>query len=276
MASNVLLCGVLIFITVHIPLQNTGMAANDVDKLKCFSLPPSAPPSHSLNVANALFRLPISNYDSLLAAVFSTAHTSSANPETSGLETSALKTSSTSFVDYQCLFNENMLHYRKKKASGVPLLGTFILHISGLLNKAISGCRFSSDMEFVLIKENVKVGMKPACDVAIVHEVDRPVLLVEYKPKLDTRCGFVETNQLMEVMIQAYYCLYQHPVTSVIHCLTDLQQWWYFKVDKERPRKLKVAWFKSINEPGSPFEFLPAINIASHFNFLCPVIKDLL
>ena len=271
MASNVILCGVLIFITVHIPLQNTGKAVNDVDKLKYFSLPPSSPLSHSTDVANALFRLSIPTFESLLAAVFSTAHTSSANPETSGLAASTLETSSTAVVNYQRLFNDQMLELHEKEASGGPLLGTFVIHIAGLLNEAISGCRFHSHMEFVLVKDKVKVGVKPACDaavVAIVNETSRPVLLIEYKPVVDTRYYCVEKSHLMEVMIQAYYCLYQHEVTTFIHCLTDLQQWYYFKVEKESPRKLKIAWYKSINEP--------EINVGSHFNFLCPVIKDVL
>ena len=100
---------------------NAGKAVNDVDKLKCFSLPPSAPFSHSVNVARALFRLSIPTIESLLAAVFSTAHTSSANPETSGLAASALETSSTAVVNYQRVFNDQMLELHEKEASGVPL-----------------------------------------------------------------------------------------------------------------------------------------------------------
>ena len=81
-----------------------------------------------------------------------------------------------------------MLELREKEASGVPLLGTFVIHIAGLLNEAISGCRFRSHMEFVLVKDKVKVGVKPACDaavVAIVNETSMPVLLIEYKPVVD-------------------------------------------------------------------------------------------
>ena len=70
----------------------------------------------------------------------------------------------------------------------------------------------------------------------------------------------------METLIQGYYCLYQHKVRSVVHCLTDMFQWYYFKLEKVRPSELKVAWYHSIseNEP----------NIQTHVDFLHPVVMD--
>ncbi len=92
------------------------------------------------------------------------------------------------------------------------------------------------------------VTVKPACDgaiVAVISDDKVPIILNEYKPVVDLRWDFVERHHLMEVLIQGYYCLYQHKVPTIIHCLTDLSQWYYFKV---KPCKLKIAWYNSISE----------------------------
>ena len=91
-----------------------------------------------------------------------------------------------------------------------------------------NGCLLS-DMEFAFITEKLKSGVKPACDgavVALINDAKKPIM---YKPVVDPRLDFVEHHHLMEVLIQGYYCLYQHKVPTFIHCLTDLSQWYYLK-----------------------------------------------
>ena len=52
----------------------------------------------------------------------------------------------------------------------------------------------------------------------------------------------------MEVLIQSFYCLSQHRVSTVIHCLTKLQQWYYFRVDQVGSAKLKYKWYNSFHD----------------------------
>ena len=56
MASNVILCGVLIIITDHIPLQNSRMPLTDGEKVKAFVLAPSVyhESRSMLDVANSI------------------------------------------------------------------------------------------------------------------------------------------------------------------------------------------------------------------------------
>ena len=103
-------------------------------------------------------------------------------------------------------------------------------------------------MEFPLVVGEVKSGVKPASGAAVVSKSRKPILLYEYKPAIDTRMDFVESHHIMEVLIKAYYCLYQRKVPTFIRCLTDLQQWYYLKVEKVKPSKLKIVWYKSIKE----------------------------
>ena len=74
------------------------------------------------------------------------------------------------------------------------------------------------------------MGTKPACDgavTAITSETHMPIILFEYKPVVDLRLEAIDLRSLMETLIQGYYCIYQHKVCSIIHCLTDLFQWYY-------------------------------------------------
>ena len=153
----------------------------------------------------------------------------------------------------QSEFLANMTRLHEKEACGVPLLGAFVTHLAGELTRTTSGnVFFSSDMEFPVVKHKLKPG---ACDGAIravvhvrVQRKENPILLFEYKPVVDPRLQSVERHHLMELLIQGYYCLHQHTVPTLIHCLTDLSQWYYFKLDKATPCKLKVAWYRSIHE----------------------------
>ena len=128
-----------------------------------------------------------------------------------------------------------MLNLHQKEASGIPLLGSFVAYLADELTKAMNKT-FSADMEYHLVVDTGKSGAKPASDAAVVaittEFIEKPIILYEYKPVVDQRSNYVDNHQIMEVPIQAYYLLYQHKVLTLIHCLTDLHQWYYLKVDK--------------------------------------------
>ena len=121
-----------------------------------------------------------------------------------------------------------------KEACGTPLLGVFSVCLAKVLTTLHEHNTYKAEMEFTLIKEKLKSGAKPSCDAAInintttavvnVGNKTAPVLLFEYKPIVDPRETFVDHHSLMETLIQGYYCLYQHQVHSIIHCLTDMFQ----------------------------------------------------
>ena len=164
-----------------------------------------------------------------------------------------------------------MVHARQdKEANGTPLLGLFTLCLTNELTKNIDQM-FKLEMQFPVIVDRVKKGTKPACDGAIcaILTLDKivPVILYEYKPKVDPRTHFVDHHDLMEMVIQGYYCLHQYETRTILQCLTDLYQFYYFKVDLVNGGKLKFTWYKSICEDN--------LNAESHLNFLQPIIKDM-
>ena len=50
----------------------------------------------------------------------------------------------------------------------------------------------------------------------------------------------MSSSQSHGMLIQGYYCLYQHQAHTLVHCLTNLSQWYYFKVDQATFSKLKI------------------------------------
>ena len=89
-----------------------------------------------------------------------------------------------------------------------------------------------------------------------------PLVLYEYKPIVDTRLMAVHPDHLMELFLQGYYCLCQYKLETVIHCLTDLQQWYYFKLKREHT-KLRCMWYNEFHSE-TPDE----VAVTAHVHFL--------
>ena len=164
----------------------------------------------------------------------------SSSPGTSSSATSSLTTLLTNS------FEKRMLNLINKEACGIPLLGAFVVELAGHLAGAMS-CEIKADMEFPVVKEKTgKPGTKPAAICAIDSSIS-PLIIYEYKPVVDPRCDHVNHHDLMEALIQAFYCLQQYDVSTVLLCLTDMKQWYYFRADLVQA-KLKIKWYKAINE----------------------------
>jgi hypothetical protein len=70
-------------------------------------------------------------------------------------------------------------------------------------------------------------------------------MLFEYKPVVDLRPDAVNQGNIMEVLIQVFYCLSQRNVHSIVHCLTDLTAWHYFKFLR-RDKCQGIEWSHTI------------------------------
>ena len=156
--------------------------------------------------------------------------------------------SSTSIVQPTITFPPTtvFLHFSMKEASGIPLLGMVLAQVALQLS-ATRKTQYRVDMEFPVIDTNKKRGQRPACDGALCVSLmmkSLPVALFEYKPSVDPRWARVDPDNLMELVLQGYYCLREYSVTTILHCLTDVQTWWYFllRLDKN---VVVCDWYKS-------------------------------
>ena len=73
---------------------------------------------------------------------------------------------------------------------------------------------------------------KDSSPVAINDSMSMPVLIIEYKPAVHERLDKVETGQLTEVFIRAHYLQHGYGNREVLHLLTDLEKFHYFRVKK--------------------------------------------
>ena len=237
----------------------------DGEKVKAFLLAPSTyHESRSMrDVANSILEGGILAGDTrfLRQAFFATDYTAH-SPELSIPETVEAN-----FDAFVASCKLKMKEFREREACGLPLLGSFtIALVEGLKQLERSWC-FYATMEFPVIVEKIKSGVKPACDAAVVAIVDgneKPLVLFEYKPAVHKRNDSLGQQDLMEVLIQGYYSVYQHDVSSIVHCLTDLEQFYYFKMEKAETRKMRISWNFSLSEQ----------SLNAHLKFLYPILKE--
>ena len=161
----------------------------------------------------------------------------------------------------------SMMHFRKKEACGTPSLACLVAFAERLSKSPEFMLRV--DMEFPVLVDKLKTGQKPACDGALCaltlcgrDPLPKPLILYEYKPIVDPRCEAVNEDHLMEVLLQGYYCLRQYKLPTIIHCLTDLYQWYYFKLVLDGD-KIECKWYREFIS-----EAPQLADMESHVSFL--------
>ena len=168
---------------------------------------------------------------------------------------------------YYTLSDNNMLGLRSSKAAGYPLLGHFLLHVVRLLTNNIESLNFKSVVEFQVLRP-MSSGKNSFTDGAVVaiQVEQRPVLIYEYKPVVHPQVP--DVRDLLELLIQGFYCFHQYKIKSCLLCLTDLHSWHYFKANSN----MKMEWSKSVLEKSST----PGLEeLQDHLSFIAAAVKDM-
>ena len=118
-------------------------------------------------------------------------------------------------------------------------------------------------------------GRDPSTDGAVVAiqevtggETEKPVLIYEYKPVVHPSAPGV--RDLLEALIQVFYCFRQYRIKSCLLCLTDLHTWHYFKANS----RMEIEWMKVLRE-ASPTPNLPCLPaLQDHRSFIAAAVKD--
>ena len=130
--------------------------------------------------------------------------------------------------------------------------------------------------------DNKKRGQNPTSDTAIIALLESsatpldprkiPVVVYEYKPAVHQDPKRVNDCDLMEALLQASYCLRFYNIPQMIHCLTDLSTWHYFKVKRSTSsHKLNIEWWHLIDHTVS----LNIEIVTKHAGFLITEVKKL-
>ena len=97
------------------------------------------------------------------------------------------------------------------------------------------------------------------------RSIRTPIIFYEYKPQIPLNYQDIYAYYICEVMIQAYYCVKNF--TQVIHCLTVMSEWHYFKIEYNRVQdSVSIIWTHSFSN----------VNISQeHVKFLYQAIKPI-
>ena len=140
-----------------------------------------------------------------------------------------------------------------EEAAGYTMLGNYAVHFSEILSEELSEVMMYWNQ--MMTANNKKRGQNPTSDTAIIMLLKSsatfdpkkiPVVVYKYKPVVHSDPEVVNHYDLMEVLLQASYCLRFYDVPQIIHCLTDLSRWHYFKVKRSTSDKLNIEWWHLI------------------------------
>lgn len=187
------------------------------------------------------------------------------------------------------LQQQKMFRLGEKEASGMPLLGTLLVHIADALEKVdvLKNFKFSTDVE-VTVMETASRGKNPATDGAIFAQLQvktpasdlisplkmEPIILYEYKPKVHPYILSVDGRAVVELLIQAYYTFKQYKIKECILCLTDMNFSHYIKVNA----RMEIMWTKSLaTMETAAGTMVPTVKLLEEqFSFIASAVVSLL
>ena len=119
---------------------------------------------------------------------------------------------------------KGLMYNFDKEGKCKPILLVFVMNLGSYINKQkILHGTIQIDLEFV-VWENRQVGRNLALDVAMVVFYDEndkealPLILYQLKSSVHPVSNHEEKADLIELMIQNYYCLDRHKCKYIIGC----------------------------------------------------------
>ena len=160
------------------------------------------------------------------------------------------------------------------------MLGIYAVNFSEILSEELSKVMMYWNQ--MMTANNKERGQNPTSDTAIIMLLESsatsldpkkiPVVVYEYKPAVHRDPERVNDCDLMEALLQASYCLRFYNVSQMIHCLTDLSTWHYFKVKRSisSDKLMNIEWWHLIDHT---FPLNMEI-VTKHAGFLITEVKN--
>ena len=159
------------------------------------------------------------------------------------------------------------MHVTEEEAAGYAMLAIYAVHFATVLSGELKkDFKYYSQFQ---VADNLRAGQNPTTDTAIIMLATSqqciPTVMYEYKPTVHTDPSRVDVLALMEVFLQAYYCIRYYKIQVVLHCLTDLKTWHYFKIAlNKKTSRLNIAWSHRIEQEDQ----LSEDHLAEHSKFI--------
>ncbi len=121
------------------------------------------------------------------------------------------------------------------------------------------------------VAHNKKRGPNPRADMCIVASGEIPRVLYECKTNVGHNVMQLDGKDIIEVLLQGYYCLRTYSVPKMLICLTDLFKWHYLLIESSKSKKMILKGYHKIDFlqlENKPSVSLPLSSLQKHTNFL--------
>ena len=169
-----------------------------------------------------------------------------------------------------------MIDLAIEESSGYPLLGFCLATLTEVLNNVTETQSYAVVMEYPVVKTTA-AGKNPSCDATVITFSDMrcsrlPLLLCEYKPRINFAAARVDPGHFIELLVQGYYCLKAKQLASCLLCLTDLQTRHYYKLCKSAGDEVTIEWVKSFRHA----TWKPTrVDLQEHYCFIASAILNI-
>ncbi len=165
--------------------------------------------------------------------------------------------------------------------SSFPFLHAFCLHFIRELEQAFSGKEYTyypQDIEVDKYNHEQEVDKYMAY---VVHSGKIPRVLYECKTNLGQNPLQLNSKDIIDLLLQGYYCLQNYNVTKMLICLTDLCEWHYMLIESSpENEKMVVTGYRHMEglqlQQGINTSYsMPLSLLRKHTNFLIEMERSL-
>jgi hypothetical protein len=156
--------------------------------------------------------------------------------------------SSVASVTVLNFLRQSFIYMFQHESDGYPSVAILCTCIKRELTARFPQKFFTCTSQFAVAKINKPGQGNPATDVhvAVLHKnsIDSqewiPIIIIEYKPRLNPILTLVESAYLLELFVQVYYAMKYYKIESVIGSITDISSWHTFKFTMTDGGKMKI------------------------------------
>ncbi len=168
------------------------------------------------------------------------------------------------------------LHLFSQEAASYPSLSIICVHFVSVLEREFSATYLYSNQHSVT--HSAKSGPDPRSDSCVVlldsHSIPR--FLYEAKTVTQHTVMQLADKDVIEVLLQGYYCIRYNNINKMVICLTDLVDWHYMLIEASN-EKIAIKGYKVIHGMSS---HLPQMeyskrDLQEHTKFIIEMEREL-
>ncbi len=181
------------------------------------------------------------------------------------------------------------LEYLANKTGGIfiyahssyQFLHAICLHFIREFEQAFSGKEYTYCPQAIELDKYNREEEDDKCISYVVHSGKIPRMLYECKTNLGRNPLQLNSEDIIELLLQGYYCLQNYNVTKMLICLTDLCEWHYMLIESSSENeKMVVTGYRHMKglqpQQGINASYsMPLSLLQKHTNFLIEMERSL-